>query len=107
MSMLDADPEPRGTEFDREIDVAPRGNEMAGSGVYDASLGDGGLIGAGVNGGLLLALAANALRHSFADTGHTDPVSISAYYLTASRPGAVTLHTEHCLLYTSDAADDL
>ena len=79
------------SEFDREI----ASEERPGSpGVYDAELGSGWQIGAGINGGLLLALAGNALRQTFADSGHPDPLSISAYYLSAAAPGPVTLHTE-------------
>lgn len=77
------------TEFDREIAVSPRDEE----GVYDGALGDGWLIGAGVNGGLLLAMAGHALRRTFGP-GQPDPFSISAYYLTASTPGPVVLRTE-------------
>lgn len=61
---------------------------------YDAELGSGWQVGAGINGGLLLATAANALAHTFAAEGHRDPFSISGYYLSASRPGAATLRTE-------------
>ena len=61
---------------------------------YDAELGTGWQIGAGVNGGMLLATLGNALAHAFADDGHPDPVAISAYYLSASRPGPATVRTE-------------
>ena len=62
--------------------------------VYDAELGAGWQVGAGINGGLLLALAGNALKQTFSDENHPDPMSISAYYLSASRPGDATLRTE-------------
>ena len=50
-------------------------------------------IGSGINGGLLLAVVGNALRTAFAADGHPDPVSVSGYYLSASRPGPATVRT--------------
>jgi hypothetical protein len=69
------------SEFDRAVAVTATGS------AYDATLDAGWQIGSGVNGGLLLAVAGNALRATFADSGHPDPVSVSAYYLAASRTG--------------------
>jgi hypothetical protein len=80
-----------GTEFDREIGVVARDGEPT---TFDGELGTGWQIGAGVNGGLLLAACGNALRQTFLPVGHPDPVSISAYYLSASAPGAMTLRTD-------------
>ena len=95
MSSLETGPRSVGAraegDFDREIGLEDRDGE---SGVYGGEFGDGWLIGAGVNGGLLLATAGHALRRAFAPHGHPDPISISAYYLTASRPGPVVLRTE-------------
>ena len=79
------------SEFDEGIRVRPRQDDGSS---YDAVLGEGWQIGAGVNGGMLLATAGNALREAFADDEHPDPVAISAYYLSASRPGPAVLHTE-------------
>jgi len=79
------------TEFDQGVAVAARPDDEA---VFDARLGEGWQIGAGVNGGLLLAVMGNALRTRFADDGHPDPVAVSAYYLSASRPGPAVLRTE-------------
>lgn len=70
-------------EFDRAIAVT------GGGAVLDA----GWQIGSGINGGLLLAVVGNALRSAFADSGHPDPVSVSGYYLSASRPGPATVRT--------------
>jgi len=53
------------SEFDRAVAV------MATGSAYDATLDAGWQIGSGVNGGLLLAVAGNALRATFADSGHT------------------------------------
>ena len=79
------------SEFDEGVAVTARpGDEET----FDARLGEGWQIGAGVNGGLLLAVMGNALRARFADDGHADPVAVSAYYLAASRPGPATLRTE-------------
>lgn len=58
---------------------------------YDAELGEGWRIGAGINGGMLLALAGKALAEEFAGEGHPDPMSISAYYMSAGVPGPARL----------------
>ncbi len=77
-------------EFDRALDLEPRPGE---AGTYDGALDDRWLIGAAVNGGMLLATCGNALRQTFARDGQPDPLSISAYYLSASAPGPTTWRT--------------
>jgi acyl-CoA thioesterase len=78
-------------EFDRGTAVTRRAGEPP---VYDAVLDPGWRIGGGINGGLLLALAARALSQHLGDeAGHRDPVSVSGYYLSASRPGPAEVHT--------------
>ncbi|MFC9327757.1 thioesterase family protein [Kitasatospora sp. NPDC057015] len=77
------------SEFDQGIALTPR---PGGTGLYDAELGAGWQIGGGINGGLLLAVAGHAL--SLRHPEHPDPMSISGYYLSASRPGAATVGTE-------------
>lgn len=79
------------TEFDEGVGVVARPDDET---AFDTVLGEGWQIGAGVNGGLLLAVMANALRARFADDGHPDPVAVSAYYLSASRPGPAVLRTD-------------
>jgi acyl-CoA thioesterase len=79
------------SEFDLALLMEERQEEP---GTYDGELGEGWQIGAGVNGGLLLATCGNALRGAFAPDGHPDPVSVSAYYLSASRPGTATFRTQ-------------
>jgi hypothetical protein len=69
-------------ELDRGIAVA-----RSDDGVYDAYLDGGWVVGGGVNGGYVLAVAGNALRSELADIGQPDPLSVSAYFLTPSRPG--------------------
>lgn len=69
-------------ELDRGIAVA-----RSDDGVYDAHLDQGWVVGGGVNGGYVLAVAGNALRAELADLGQPDPLSVSAYFLTPSRPG--------------------
>jgi hypothetical protein len=81
----------RRTEFDEGVHLTPA---QGVEGCYDAELGTGWQIGAGVNGGMLLATMGNALRAAFADDAHPDPVAISAYYLSASRPGPARLRTQ-------------
>lgn len=77
------------TEFDRGIALSARSE-----GGYDGYLDAAWSIGAGINGGLLLAAAGNALRQTFADEGHPDPITISAYYLSAAVGGPATFTTE-------------
>ncbi len=77
------------SEFDDGIRAVSRDGSS-----YDVKLGDGWTIGAGVNGGMLLATVGNALAHRFADDAHPDPIAISAYYLSASKPGAATVRTD-------------
>jgi acyl-CoA thioesterase len=79
------------SEFDRGIALQQRADQPT---TYDGELDAGWKVGAGINGGLLLAVLGNALKQVFLDEGHPDPVSISAYYLSASRSGPVALETE-------------
>jgi hypothetical protein len=79
------------SEFDRGIALTPREDAP---GTFEGYLDGAWGIGAGINGGMLLAAAGNALRHRFRDEGHPDPVSISAYYLSASKGGPATFETE-------------
>ena len=75
-------------EFDRAVAVTSRAPST-----YDAVLDAGWQVGSGVNGGLLLAVVGSALREAFVDSGHRDPVSVTAYYLSVSRPGPATVRT--------------
>jgi acyl-coenzyme A thioesterase PaaI-like protein len=75
-------------EFDRGIAVTARAD-----GEFDADLDGGWVVGGGVNGGYLLAVIGNAVRHVLEPTGHVDPFSVSAHYLTASVPGPATVQT--------------
>ncbi|MFF3291503.1 thioesterase family protein [Streptomyces sp. NPDC003023] len=74
------------SEFDRDTAITPRG-----AGVYDAELSAGWTIIHAVNGGYLLALLGRALGDALP---HPDPFSVSAHYLTASRPGPAVIRTE-------------
>lgn len=76
-------------EFDRAIALTRRE-----PGSYHVSLDPGWQVAAGINGGLLLAAAGNALRDTLGTQGHPDPLAISAFYLSASRPGPATVRTE-------------
>lgn len=83
-------PAPEATsEFDRALAMTRRDD-----GVYDGHLDGIWGIGAGINGGLLLAACANALRQTFAQEDHLDPISISGYYLSAATEGPATFVTE-------------
>ncbi|GAA1976639.1 thioesterase family protein [Kitasatospora viridis] len=76
------------SEFDRGIALAPDGS----TGGHRGELGAGWQIGGGVNGGLLLAVAANAIRQELPE--HPDPVSITGHYQATSHPGPVTARAE-------------
>ncbi|QIK74166.1 thioesterase family protein [Nocardioides piscis] len=60
-------------------------------GEFAASLSDGWVVGGGVNGGYLLATIGNALGRTA--PGKPDPLSVSAYYLSAAVPGPATIST--------------
>lgn len=80
------------TEFDSALVATPDPDDASR---YAVDIGEGWQIGSGVNGGLLLAVVGNALRSAFAGVGgHQDPLTISAYYLSAARPGAGAVRTE-------------
>jgi hypothetical protein len=75
-------------EFDRDIAVACRSED-----VFAADLGAGWVVGGGVNGGYLLAVIGNAVRERLRPSGHLDPFSVSAHYLSASVPGPAVVET--------------
>jgi hypothetical protein len=77
-----------GYEFDRGIAVT-----AVSDGGYSAELDGGWVVGGGVNGGYLLAVIGNAVRHGLEGSGHVDPFSVSAHYLSASVPGPATVET--------------
>lgn len=73
-----------GHEFDRDTEV-----RAVGENEYAAELAPGWVVGGGVNGGYLLAVIGNALKETLA--GKPDPLSVSAYYLSAALPGPATI----------------
>lgn len=74
------------SEFDRDT-TATRREE----GVYDIDLSAGWTTPGAVNGGYLLAVLGRALADALP---HDDPFTISAHYLTASRPGPAVVRTD-------------
>ncbi|QMU76796.1 thioesterase family protein [Streptacidiphilus sp. PB12-B1b] len=82
-------------EFDRGTALTRREADPADPGtVFDTVLDPGWRIGGWINGGLLLALTGRALsQHLGEGTGHTDPFSVSSYYLSSSRPGPAEVRT--------------
>ncbi len=81
-----------GFEFDDEIAVVPA---VGRAGVYTGRLGEGWRIGNGVNGGVIMALAASALKHRLEqDGGHGDVLALSGYFVTPAAPGLVEAHTD-------------
>jgi acyl-CoA thioesterase len=77
------------SEFDLAVGVRALPDDPT---TYAADLDAGWAIGSGINGGLLLALVGNALRSSL--PAHPDPLSVSAYYLSACEPGPATVRTQ-------------
>ncbi len=75
-----------GYEFDEQVRVS------GADGEYAAELSPGWVVGGGVNGGYLLAVVGNALRASL--PGKPDPLTVSAYYLSASVPGPATVSVD-------------
>lgn len=69
-----------GYEFDEHVSVT-----REGAGRYAARLHEGCVVGGGVNGGYLLATVGNAVSDAL--PGKPDPMTVSAHYLSASRPG--------------------
>jgi hypothetical protein len=74
------------SEFDRDTAVTRRE-----PGVYDIDLSAGWTIFGAVNGGYLLAVLGRALADALP---HPDPFTLSAHYLTASRPGPAVVRTD-------------
>jgi acyl-CoA thioesterase len=74
-------------EFDGQIALT-RESEVR----YAADLSEGWMVGGGVNGGYLLAVMGNAIRHTLPDK--PDPIAMSAYYLSASTPGPATVSVD-------------
>ncbi|MBF9071681.1 thioesterase family protein [Streptacidiphilus fuscans] len=84
------------SEFDEGTAVVRRPDEAVDSSVFDTELDKGWQIGGGINGGLLLSLAARSIGEHFAAARglHPYPVSVSGYYVSASRPGPAELRVE-------------
>lgn len=79
------------SEFDRAtaLTASPVAGERA------AHLDDQWRIGNGINGGLLMAIGAAALRADLDEDGtHPDPLAFTAYFLSPSEPGPLTVRTE-------------
>lgn len=76
------------SEFDTATAVT-----RSGATSYDALLHDAWRIGNALNGGILLSLVGAALRDQCAPLGHPDPLTVSAYYLSASVAGPARLDT--------------
>ncbi|MET9502433.1 thioesterase family protein [Streptomyces sp. NPDC006622] len=74
------------SEFDRDTAVTLRE-----PGVYDTDLSAGWTVFGAVNGGYLLAVLGRALADALP---HGDPFTVTAHYLSASRPGPAVVRTE-------------
>jgi hypothetical protein len=75
-------------EFDRDTAVTSRSED-----VFEADLGAGWSVGGGINGGYLLAVIGTAVRERLRASGHVDPFSVSAHYLSASVAGPAVVET--------------
>lgn len=62
-----------------------------GDGTHDAELDAGWVVGGGVNGGYLLGVVGSAVAEVLPAKPH--PLAVSAYYLSASRPGPAQVST--------------
>ena len=79
-------------EFDAETSVEPAEGR---AGAYVGSFSDQWRIGNGVNGGVIMCLATNALeRRLDLEGAHGDPLAFSGYFLTPSGPGPVEATTD-------------
>ncbi|GAA1887318.1 thioesterase family protein [Lapillicoccus jejuensis] len=81
------------SEYDAALDLTPA--EVPGR--WAGRFSDGWSIGQAVNGGLVMAVAVEALHRQLAEQGdaaHPDLVAVSAFFLTASQPGPVVVDTE-------------
>ncbi|MBU7596229.1 thioesterase family protein [Streptomyces sp. P38-E01] len=74
------------SEFDRDTRVRLRTD-----GVFDADLPEGWSVGAGLNGGYLLALLGRALGEALE---RPDPFTITAHYLSGTTPGPAVIRTD-------------
>ncbi|TQL69742.1 thioesterase superfamily protein [Nocardioides albertanoniae] len=74
-------------EFDRDIDV-----RRTDATTYAADLAPGWVVGGGVNGGYLLSVIANAVSQHL--PRHPDPIVVSAFYTSASVPGAAQVRID-------------
>jgi acyl-CoA thioesterase len=77
--------------YDSDIRVEAVSGRPGAEGEYAVDLSGGWVVGGGVNGGYLLATIGNAIRATV--PAKPDPISISAYYLSASVPGPATIDT--------------
>lgn len=66
----------------------------AGEAVGVGELGAGWVVGAAVNGGVLMALGARALVEGPAGAGHPDVLAWSTFFLSAAQPGPVEVRAE-------------
>ncbi|CAM5521841.1 thioesterase family protein [Streptomyces aurantiogriseus] len=80
------------TEFDQATSLI-RADDSA---LHHAELRDDWRFGAGIHGGVLMALAGRALSEDLGaqGSGHRDPISVSAHFLSRSLPGPATVRTE-------------
>jgi acyl-coenzyme A thioesterase PaaI-like protein len=83
------------SEYDDATRLEPGDDHTRRHGIFHEEW----MIGNAVNGGLVMATALRALGELLADdptetTEHVDPVVLSAYFMTASRPGPFTVTTE-------------
>jgi len=74
------------TEWDTHTALTP-----TGEGLFGAELDPGWMVGGGVNGGYLLGILGRAIAETVPAKPH--PLSVSAYYLSASRPGSAQVST--------------
>ncbi|SEB51327.1 Acyl-CoA thioesterase [Nocardioides exalbidus] len=74
------------SEWDLHTAITP-----AGDGLFDATLDPGWVVGGGVNGGYVLGVVGRTIAETLPTKPH--PLSVSASYLSASRPGPAQVST--------------
>ena len=85
------------TELDEALAVVWDTGPATASGMSAtgrAHVGDGWSIGHALNGGVLMALATRALADGLGEVGHRDPLTWSAFFLSAAVPGEVEVQVE-------------
>lgn len=78
------------TEYDRALALNPTGDQ----GGFTLDLSRDWSIGAAVNGGFLMSVVGEAARRVAGDSGHPDPLSFTAHFLSAAQEGPAEVQVD-------------